>query len=164
MKKLIKKVSEKPVLSMILVLLISAVLTSVIIFSTNLKNSFTANGIYAVKGLHSIPLHGDAELPLFEKTIDSLKNIPSNKTLVIYAGYGRFIPGTELDDLIDYNGLNRGNFYTVSINFAQHKNGVFYYEGRGGKKYSFANLESLTLPARVKLASEAVGAVNEENN
>lgn len=160
MKKLSVKISLKPITSMIFTALIAIVLTASVIYSTNLKNAFTTNGIYAVKGLHSIELRGDAELPLYKEALETLWSIPSDRALIIQTGFGRYIPGSKYCDLVYYGGVSKGDFYEATVQFAKIDHGVAHPDSLSGSAFSVTKPEKLGLHERKQLTTQAVGRIN----
>lgn len=145
MKKLARKISRKPLFSMVIVSLVSVALTVLVIYSTNLKNAFTPDGLYAVKGVQSIELRGDAELPLYKEALQSLSEIPSGRCLVIYSGFGKYIRGTKFADLVYHGGVMKGDFYDVSVSLSKIKNGAIASDSLYGYAWTEGVPDKLSL-------------------
>lgn len=160
MKKLSLKISQKPILSMIIVAVTSIAMTAGIIYSTNLKNAFTADGIYAIRGLQDIELRGDAELPLYEKAIGTLNEIPDNKALVIYSGFGKYIPGSSFCDLVYHGGVFGGDFYQSTVCLGKVEKGTLHIDSLAFSSFSHNKPEKLGLNEREKMVADASEKLN----
>jgi hypothetical protein len=164
MKKLSSKISEKPITSIIFTTLITIFLTASVIYSTNLRNVFTADGIYAVKDMQSIVLKGDAELPLYEEAVSNMRNFPSDRVLIIQSGFGKFIPGTRFNDLIYYKGVYSGDFYETSVSLAKIERGVICLDSLSVSAFTDVPPCRLSIKQRTKLAADASKLVNHMAN
>lgn len=160
MKKLARKISRKPLFSMVIVSLVSVALTVLVIYSTNLKNAFTPDGLYAVKGVQSIELRGDAELPLYKEALQSLSEIPSGRCLVIYSGFGKYIRGTKFADLVYHGGVMKGDFYDVSVSLSKIKNGAIASDSLYGYAWTEGVPDKLSLKKRKEMANAAAHNIN----
>lgn len=133
MKKIIEKISEriskKPLASMLLVFISAVIITSITLFSTDFRNLFVADGVYAIKSSRLIELRGDAELPLYEEAISNMGNeIPDGLALCIYSGFGKYIEGSKFQDLVYRQGVLNGDFYQTSVLLMKRDRGINYYE------------------------------------
>lgn len=160
MEKLAKKITQRPLLSMIIISMVSIFLTALVIYSTDLKNAFTPDSIYAIKGMQRIQLRGDAELPLYKQALDGLSDIPSKRALVIYSGFGKYIPGTKFADLVYYGGVMSGDFYEISISLAKLKRGAIASDSLYGRFYTEDAPEKLSLNQKKEMTDAITQNIN----
>ncbi|MFZ4648036.1 MAG: hypothetical protein ACOYMB_00165 [Patescibacteria group bacterium] len=163
MKKLRSVISESPLTSLIIVLLIAVASTAGTMHFY--RASMIHDGIYAVRENRIIELKGDAELPLYGEAIANLNTIPDDVTsIVIGSGFGRFTPGTKNSDLVYHsNPINGGgDFYDVSVilkvgDYIELKNS-------GSNTLETSKLtKNFTLIERKQMVANAVEQINDKN-